>query len=67
MTRSATALLTLLALLAALLSIMTWAARRTHNAVLRRTFLSAASPADRQTLLDLWHRLSGSGPGAARP
>ena len=32
MTRSATALLTLLALLAALLSIMTWAARRTHNA-----------------------------------
>jgi sodium/proline symporter len=32
MTRSATAVLTLLALLAALLSIMTWAARRTHNA-----------------------------------
>lgn len=32
MTRSATALLTLLALLAAVLSIMTWAARRTHNA-----------------------------------
>ena len=32
MTRSATALLTLLALLAALLSIMAWAARRTHNA-----------------------------------
>ena len=32
MTRSATALLTLLVLLAALLSIMTWAARRTHNA-----------------------------------
>jgi sodium/proline symporter len=32
MTRSATALLTLLALLAALLAITTWAARRTHNA-----------------------------------
>lgn len=32
MTRSATALLTLLVLLAALLSIMVWAARRTHNA-----------------------------------
>ena len=32
MTRSATALLILLALLAALLAIMTWAARRTHNA-----------------------------------
>ena len=32
MTRSATALLILLALLAAVLSIMTWAARRTHNA-----------------------------------
>jgi sodium/proline symporter len=32
MTRSATAILTLLALLAAVLSIMTWAARRTHNA-----------------------------------
>jgi sodium/proline symporter len=32
MTRSATALLTLLASLAALLSIMTWAARRAHNA-----------------------------------
>jgi sodium/proline symporter len=32
MTRSATALLTLLALLAALLTIMVWALRRTHNA-----------------------------------
>src|SRR5262245_59502814 len=32
MTRSATALLTLLALLAALLAIMVWASRRTHNA-----------------------------------
>jgi sodium/proline symporter len=32
MTRSATALLMLLALLAALFTIMTWAARRTHNA-----------------------------------
>ena len=32
MTRSATAILTLLALLAALLTIMTWAAKRTHNA-----------------------------------
>jgi sodium/proline symporter len=32
MTRSATALLVLLALLAAVLSIMTWASRRTHNA-----------------------------------
>src|ERR1044072_6347479 len=32
MTRSATALLPLLASLAALLSIMTWAARRTHSA-----------------------------------
>src|SRR5918995_1606913 len=32
MTRTATALLTLLVLLAALLSIMTWTVRRTHNA-----------------------------------
>jgi DNA-binding MarR family transcriptional regulator len=33
------------------------AARRTHNAVLRRTFLAATSPADRETLQQLWQRL----------
>jgi DNA-binding MarR family transcriptional regulator len=33
------------------------AARRTHNAVLRRTFLAVASPTDRRTLQQLWQRL----------
>jgi DNA-binding MarR family transcriptional regulator len=42
------------------------AARRTHNAVLRRSFLSVTSPADRQTLQELWQRLSDSQPGARR-
>ena len=39
------------------------AARRTHNAVLRRTFLAATSPADRETLQQLWQRLSSPEPG----
>jgi DNA-binding MarR family transcriptional regulator len=42
------------------------AARRTHDTVLRRTFLAATSPADRQALRQLWHRLS-SGAGVAGP
>jgi DNA-binding MarR family transcriptional regulator len=37
-------------------------ARITHNAVLRRTFLAVTAPADRQALLQLWERLSGSAP-----
>jgi DNA-binding MarR family transcriptional regulator len=40
------------------------AARLTHNAVLRRTFLAVASPADRRTLQQLWQRLSAAQPGA---
>ena len=40
------------------------AARRTHNAVLRRTFLNVTSPADRKMLRRLWQRLSSSRPGA---
>jgi DNA-binding MarR family transcriptional regulator len=40
------------------------AARRTHNAVLRRTFLAATSPADREMLRHLWRRLSSRDPGA---
>jgi DNA-binding MarR family transcriptional regulator len=40
------------------------AARLTHNAVLRRTFLAATSPADRDMLQHLWHRLSRSQPDA---
>jgi DNA-binding MarR family transcriptional regulator len=39
------------------------AARRTHNAVLRRTFLSLTSPADRRALRELWQRLSQDRPG----
>ena len=39
------------------------AARRTHNAVLRRTFLAATTPADRETLQQLWQRLSSPEPG----
>lgn len=34
------------------------AARRTHNTVLRRTFLAATSAADRKLLQQLWQRLS---------
>ena len=34
------------------------AARRTHNAVLRRSILAVTSPAERQTLRRLWRRLS---------
>jgi len=40
------------------------AARRTHNTVLRRTFLAATSPADREMLQQLWQRLSSPEPGA---
>lgn len=40
------------------------AARHTHNRVLRRSFLAATSPADRQTLQQLWERLSQASPGA---
>ena len=36
------------------------AARRTHNTVLRRTFLAVTSPADREMLQRLWHRLSSA-------
>jgi DNA-binding MarR family transcriptional regulator len=39
------------------------AARHTHNAVLRRTFLAATSPADRQVLTQLWQRLSSAESG----
>lgn len=39
-------------------------ARRTHNAVLRRTFLAATSAADREMLRQLWRRLSSPGSGA---
>jgi DNA-binding MarR family transcriptional regulator len=39
------------------------AARRTHNTVLRRTFLAATSAADRAALTQLWQRLSQSQPG----
>ena len=39
------------------------AARRTHNAVLRRTFFAATTPADRETLQQLWQRLSSPEPG----
>ena len=43
------------------------AARATHSTVLRRTFLAATSPADRQALQQAWQRLSRSGPGSAEP
>ena len=36
------------------------AARRTHNTVLRRTFLAVTSSADREMLQRLWHRLSSA-------
>jgi DNA-binding MarR family transcriptional regulator len=39
------------------------AARRTHNTVLRRTFLAATTPADREMLQQLWRRLSSAGSG----
>jgi DNA-binding MarR family transcriptional regulator len=38
------------------------AARRTHNAVLRRSFLSVTSDADRQILRQMWQRLSQDQP-----
>jgi DNA-binding MarR family transcriptional regulator len=41
------------------------AARRTHNAVLRRTFLAATSAADREMLQQLWQRLSAHESGEA--
>ena len=40
------------------------AARRTHNDVLRRTFLALTSAADRRTLERLWQRLSRVRAGA---
>ncbi len=43
------------------------AARRTHNTVLRRTFLAVTSAADRETLQQLWQRLSSSQPGTEEP
>ena len=42
------------------------AARRTHNAVLRRTFLAATTPADREMLQQLWQRLSSPESGAGQ-
>ena len=44
-------------------------ARHTHNAVLRRTILAVASPAERRTLQRLWQRLSQqqSAPVGPRP
>jgi DNA-binding MarR family transcriptional regulator len=36
------------------------AARRTHNTVLRRTFLAATSAADREALTQLWQRLASA-------
>jgi len=43
------------------------AARRTHNTVLRRTFLAVTSAADREALQQLWQRLSSSQPGTEEP
>src|SRR5690348_6506887 len=43
------------------------AARRTHNDVLRRTLVSATSPADRRMLRRLWHRLSEGQPHPLSP
>ena len=40
------------------------AARLTHNTVLRRTFLAATSPADRELLTQLWQRLTSTDSGA---
>ena len=40
------------------------AARHSYHRVLRRSFLAAASPADRRTLQQLWQRLSNASPGA---
>ena len=40
------------------------AARRTHNTVLRRTFLAATSAADREVLTQLWQRLASAETGA---
>ena len=37
-------------------------ARRTHNAVLRRTLFSSTSPADRRTLQRVWRRLATEHP-----
>jgi len=39
------------------------AARRTHNEVLRRTFLAVTTAADRHLLERLWQRLSRAQPG----
>jgi DNA-binding MarR family transcriptional regulator len=43
------------------------AARRTHNTVLRRTFLAATSAADREVLQHLWQRLSSADSSAGEP
>jgi len=40
------------------------AARRTHNTVLRRTFLAATTAADREVLTQLWQRLASAETGA---
>ena len=40
------------------------AARRTHNTVLRRTFLAVTTAADREVLQQLWQRLSLADSGA---
>jgi hypothetical protein len=42
------------------------AARRTHNEVLRRTFLAVTTAADRHMLERLWQRLSRAQPGAVQ-
>jgi len=42
-------------------------ARRTHNAVLRRTLLAATSPNERRTLRGLWHRMSEEQPHPLGP
>ena len=42
------------------------AARRTHNTVLRRTFLATTSAADRKLLQQLWQRLSSPDSGAGQ-
>ena len=39
------------------------AARRTYHAVLRRSFVAVTTPADREALRQLWHRLAQAGPG----
>jgi hypothetical protein len=40
------------------------ATRRTHNTVLRRTFLATTLPPTREALQQPWQRLSSTEPGA---